>query len=67
MSFLMKNGSYSWRRITLTLALLAVIAFSHFLKLPAEVVTALLVALAQAFQFFFQQHSDSPSPPPNAS
>lgn len=56
---------YSWRRLTLAMAILGVIAFSSMLKLPAEVVTALVVAFSTAAQFFFQQHGEEnkkPSP-----
>lgn len=50
-----------WRRLTLALAILLVIALSTTLKLPADVVTALVVAFSSAAQFFFQQHDTTDS------
>lgn len=54
----MFSRRYSWRRLSLALAILAVIAFSAKLTLAEAIVTALLISFGQAVQFFFQQHKD---------
>lgn len=55
---------YSWRRLTLALAILSVIAASTKLHLSTEVISALLISFSMAVQYFFQQH-DKQSPPPS--
>lgn len=59
MAGLPSTRSVGRKRLALALAILAVIAFSSSLSLPEVVVTALVVALSQASQFFFQSHKDA--------
>lgn len=56
----------SWQRITVTLALLLVIAFGQALKLQESTLIALLPMLGMAIQFLFHQkgeESRKPQPP----
>lgn len=60
MTFFTKN--YSWRRLSLALSILCVIALSTTLKLSNEVISALLISFSMAVQYFFQQHDKTPPP-----
>lgn len=55
------TSQYSWRRLTLALAILSVLAFSKRLDLTTEVMSALTISFGMAVQYFFQQHDKTPS------